>query len=191
MIRRPPRSTLSSSSAASDVYKRQIVLCAKFYPYTGTTTHLAQYNAALETLEKKLEFTISWISSSKSAKSLHKAVFDPSTSRNGSAWLALVSRLDAELLQPWSSSLCMLPDEAQDTQELIDVRVQPHKALTDDPAREYSQDSSAGLKRHVSIGTARSLLARVRIVFSQRSAHAIASRPFQRRCMGTRVLARP
>src|SRR5665648_937875 len=26
MIRRPPRSTLSSSSAASDVYKRQIVL---------------------------------------------------------------------------------------------------------------------------------------------------------------------
>src|SRR5665648_210625 len=27
MIRRPPRSTLSSSSAASDVYKRQVVLC--------------------------------------------------------------------------------------------------------------------------------------------------------------------
>ena len=26
MIRRPPRSTLSSSSAASDVYKRQIVI---------------------------------------------------------------------------------------------------------------------------------------------------------------------
>src|SRR5664279_3812830 len=28
MIRRPPRSTLSSSSAASDVYKRQIRYCA-------------------------------------------------------------------------------------------------------------------------------------------------------------------
>eukprot|EP00658_Telonema_sp_P-2_P081286 TRINITY_DN8292_c0_g1_i3.p1 TRINITY_DN8292_c0_g1~~TRINITY_DN8292_c0_g1_i3.p1 ORF type:complete len:198 (+),score=30.46 TRINITY_DN8292_c0_g1_i3:82-675(+) len=28
MIRRPPRSTLSSSSAASDVYKRQIFICA-------------------------------------------------------------------------------------------------------------------------------------------------------------------
>ena len=27
MIRRPPRSTLSSSSAASDVYKRQLVIC--------------------------------------------------------------------------------------------------------------------------------------------------------------------
>eukprot|EP00658_Telonema_sp_P-2_P000576 TRINITY_DN10220_c0_g2_i3.p1 TRINITY_DN10220_c0_g2~~TRINITY_DN10220_c0_g2_i3.p1 ORF type:complete len:141 (+),score=20.32 TRINITY_DN10220_c0_g2_i3:139-561(+) len=29
MIRRPPRSTLSSSSAASDVYKRQVVDCAR------------------------------------------------------------------------------------------------------------------------------------------------------------------
>ena len=29
MIRRPPRSTLSSSSAASDVYKRQRSLCAR------------------------------------------------------------------------------------------------------------------------------------------------------------------
>src|SRR5664279_4977050 len=28
MIRRPPRSTLSSSSAASDVYKRQVVVSA-------------------------------------------------------------------------------------------------------------------------------------------------------------------
>src|SRR5674536_394686 len=27
MIRRPPRSTLSSSSAASDVYKRQVISC--------------------------------------------------------------------------------------------------------------------------------------------------------------------
>eukprot|EP00658_Telonema_sp_P-2_P056308 TRINITY_DN44774_c0_g1_i1.p1 TRINITY_DN44774_c0_g1~~TRINITY_DN44774_c0_g1_i1.p1 ORF type:complete len:103 (+),score=10.17 TRINITY_DN44774_c0_g1_i1:86-394(+) len=30
MIRRPPRSTLSSSSAASDVYKRQVCVCV-FY----------------------------------------------------------------------------------------------------------------------------------------------------------------
>src|SRR5674536_98405 len=30
MIRRPPRSTLSSSSAASDVYKRQIVIKSLF-----------------------------------------------------------------------------------------------------------------------------------------------------------------
>src|SRR5664279_6533681 len=29
MIRRPPRSTLSSSSAASDVYKRQVLLLAE------------------------------------------------------------------------------------------------------------------------------------------------------------------
>ena len=28
MIRRPPRSTQSRSSAASDVYKRQLLLCA-------------------------------------------------------------------------------------------------------------------------------------------------------------------
>src|SRR5674536_77131 len=29
MIRRPPRSTLSSSSAASDVYKRQVYVCGQ------------------------------------------------------------------------------------------------------------------------------------------------------------------
>src|SRR5664279_6486227 len=34
MIRRPPRSTLSSSSAASDVYKRQ-VLCAEEQEVAG------------------------------------------------------------------------------------------------------------------------------------------------------------
>src|SRR5665648_1296310 len=32
MIRRPPRSTLSSSSAASDVYKRQIISWLRQYP---------------------------------------------------------------------------------------------------------------------------------------------------------------
>src|SRR5665648_707532 len=31
MIRRPPRSTLSSSSAASDVYKRQVLIQGIFY----------------------------------------------------------------------------------------------------------------------------------------------------------------
>src|SRR5664280_3716488 len=31
MIRRPPRSTLSSSSAASDVYKRQVTIAATGY----------------------------------------------------------------------------------------------------------------------------------------------------------------
>ena len=38
MIRRPPRSTLSSSSAASDVYKRQIEVYSKVSPdqYKGT-----------------------------------------------------------------------------------------------------------------------------------------------------------
>src|SRR5664279_568794 len=38
MIRRPPRSTLSSSSAASDVYKRQVY------------DHLARINASLDNI---------------------------------------------------------------------------------------------------------------------------------------------
>ena len=37
MIRRPPRSTLSSSSAASDVYKRQVQDIARPQPRGGTT----------------------------------------------------------------------------------------------------------------------------------------------------------
>src|SRR5674536_141488 len=40
MIRRPPRSTLSSSSAASDVYKRQLE------DHTNRREHLAQPSAA-------------------------------------------------------------------------------------------------------------------------------------------------
>eukprot|EP00658_Telonema_sp_P-2_P075561 TRINITY_DN65165_c0_g1_i1.p1 TRINITY_DN65165_c0_g1~~TRINITY_DN65165_c0_g1_i1.p1 ORF type:complete len:134 (-),score=17.36 TRINITY_DN65165_c0_g1_i1:7-408(-) len=36
MIRRPPRSTLSSSSAASDVYKRQVILLAESPPEVVT-----------------------------------------------------------------------------------------------------------------------------------------------------------
>src|SRR5664280_2717915 len=37
MIRRPPRSTLSSSSAASDVYKRQVVDVRKILERSGST----------------------------------------------------------------------------------------------------------------------------------------------------------
>src|SRR5664279_1280991 len=42
MIRRPPRSTLSSSSAASDVYKRQVLLFRDsdgVYAVAGTCPH--------------------------------------------------------------------------------------------------------------------------------------------------------
>src|SRR5674536_131865 len=35
MIRRPPRSTLSSSSAASDVYKRQFVVSGSWLHFKG------------------------------------------------------------------------------------------------------------------------------------------------------------
>ena len=35
MMGRPPRSTLSSSSAASDVYKRQVLLMIRFIPEFG------------------------------------------------------------------------------------------------------------------------------------------------------------
>ena len=35
MIRRPPRSTLSSSSAASDVYKRQVGVLVEYCSVTG------------------------------------------------------------------------------------------------------------------------------------------------------------
>src|SRR5674536_110971 len=35
MIRRPPRSTLSSSSAASDVYKRQVITTSRVVIRTG------------------------------------------------------------------------------------------------------------------------------------------------------------
>src|SRR5664279_6340238 len=38
MIRRPPRSTLSSSSAASDVYKRQVVLESRYKTGGAATT---------------------------------------------------------------------------------------------------------------------------------------------------------
>ena len=48
MIRRPPRSTLSSSSAASDVYKRQLLSTA------GRQTHLLLYLPLLVITSRKL-----------------------------------------------------------------------------------------------------------------------------------------
>eukprot|EP00656_Telonema_subtile_P016931 TRINITY_DN18979_c0_g1_i2.p2 TRINITY_DN18979_c0_g1~~TRINITY_DN18979_c0_g1_i2.p2 ORF type:complete len:140 (+),score=28.10 TRINITY_DN18979_c0_g1_i2:58-477(+) len=52
MIRRPPRSTLSSSSAASDVYKRQVVqLVGGCVPHTDRMSALcvcAEWREALE-----------------------------------------------------------------------------------------------------------------------------------------------
>eukprot|EP00658_Telonema_sp_P-2_P010800 TRINITY_DN14093_c0_g1_i1.p1 TRINITY_DN14093_c0_g1~~TRINITY_DN14093_c0_g1_i1.p1 ORF type:complete len:186 (+),score=45.94 TRINITY_DN14093_c0_g1_i1:113-670(+) len=44
MIRRPPRSTLSSSSAASDVYKRQKFSSAHFACYHGSRERLHGHN---------------------------------------------------------------------------------------------------------------------------------------------------
>src|SRR5450756_2648647 len=46
MIRRPPRSTQSRSSAASDVYKRQVMLalaCLKNLPLYNTRTHQGEW----------------------------------------------------------------------------------------------------------------------------------------------------
>eukprot|EP00826_Nyctotherus_ovalis_P048205 TRINITY_DN564_c0_g1_i3.p1 TRINITY_DN564_c0_g1~~TRINITY_DN564_c0_g1_i3.p1 ORF type:complete len:111 (+),score=52.04 TRINITY_DN564_c0_g1_i3:25-333(+) len=37
MIRRPPRSTLDRSSAASDVYKRQVLMTVTDFEYPGET----------------------------------------------------------------------------------------------------------------------------------------------------------
>eukprot|EP00658_Telonema_sp_P-2_P021186 TRINITY_DN18425_c0_g1_i4.p1 TRINITY_DN18425_c0_g1~~TRINITY_DN18425_c0_g1_i4.p1 ORF type:complete len:177 (-),score=40.10 TRINITY_DN18425_c0_g1_i4:219-749(-) len=59
MIRRPPRSTLSSSSAASDVYKRQVKECT----YTGKECHSAFKHRAIES------------SSSHGAEALGIAIF--------------------------------------------------------------------------------------------------------------------
>src|SRR5665648_118792 len=48
MIRRPPRSTLSSSSAASDVYKRQYVLASNRSSYDLATVVGEHLGRALE-----------------------------------------------------------------------------------------------------------------------------------------------
>src|SRR5665648_1195536 len=42
MIRRPPRSTLSSSSAASDVYKRQVLNASKLHDQEQLSEQLQQ-----------------------------------------------------------------------------------------------------------------------------------------------------
>eukprot|EP00658_Telonema_sp_P-2_P006257 TRINITY_DN12393_c0_g1_i3.p1 TRINITY_DN12393_c0_g1~~TRINITY_DN12393_c0_g1_i3.p1 ORF type:complete len:101 (-),score=28.27 TRINITY_DN12393_c0_g1_i3:49-351(-) len=54
MIRRPPRSTLSSSSAASDVYKRQILPPRLFpvprYPPSTTRSKSSPYPSSMSDL---------------------------------------------------------------------------------------------------------------------------------------------
>src|SRR5664279_1954283 len=47
MIRRPPRSTLSSSSAASDVYKRQLLHYLNMP--VGYAYHTSEYSSCLQT----------------------------------------------------------------------------------------------------------------------------------------------
>ena len=47
MIRRPPRSTLSSSSAASDVYKRQVYHSSRYRPYDNITLLLYRVHCRL------------------------------------------------------------------------------------------------------------------------------------------------
>eukprot|EP00658_Telonema_sp_P-2_P078567 TRINITY_DN7383_c0_g2_i1.p1 TRINITY_DN7383_c0_g2~~TRINITY_DN7383_c0_g2_i1.p1 ORF type:complete len:244 (-),score=87.40 TRINITY_DN7383_c0_g2_i1:408-1139(-) len=48
MIRRPPRSTLSSSSAASDVYKRQLNFIAGPLLIAGASTYVYKYDEPLD-----------------------------------------------------------------------------------------------------------------------------------------------
>src|SRR5674536_135744 len=53
MIRRPPRSTLSSSSAASDVYKRQPFIGVFFYIFFGRDWKVvAQRKGWIQTLRR-------------------------------------------------------------------------------------------------------------------------------------------
>src|SRR5674536_298982 len=51
MIRRPPRSTLSSSSAASDVYKRQRLIAA--FDYRSVLTEVACTEICIEPFYKR------------------------------------------------------------------------------------------------------------------------------------------
>ena len=59
MIRRPPRSTQSSSSAASDVYKRQILECAGYIDIIskciGSRTAVNVVRAVFDGLDKLLD----------------------------------------------------------------------------------------------------------------------------------------
>ena len=74
MIRRPPRSTLSSSSAASDVYKRQPTICihcnnqaaifrAQNFIYNSKSRHIHhRYNIVKQLLSNKI-ISIDFVSS--------------------------------------------------------------------------------------------------------------------------------
>src|SRR5659263_662589 len=56
MIRRPPRSTQSRSSAASDVYKRQLTVKGHgmaLVQGTGVRTELGRISKALQTIEQE------------------------------------------------------------------------------------------------------------------------------------------
>eukprot|EP00656_Telonema_subtile_P035566 TRINITY_DN3953_c0_g2_i3.p1 TRINITY_DN3953_c0_g2~~TRINITY_DN3953_c0_g2_i3.p1 ORF type:complete len:118 (+),score=36.39 TRINITY_DN3953_c0_g2_i3:112-465(+) len=76
MIRRPPRSTLSSSSAASDVYKRQFQNLAPFVSYYETTKSVNAFNLLISFFKLfkfcKLSGTINvlWLTLTESSKYL-------------------------------------------------------------------------------------------------------------------------
>eukprot|EP00658_Telonema_sp_P-2_P041670 TRINITY_DN29838_c0_g1_i2.p1 TRINITY_DN29838_c0_g1~~TRINITY_DN29838_c0_g1_i2.p1 ORF type:complete len:104 (-),score=30.44 TRINITY_DN29838_c0_g1_i2:9-320(-) len=55
MIRRPPRSTLSSSSAASDVYKRQVSLSATT---TNSTRNIRSFSKDRQQKVTNTEFVV-------------------------------------------------------------------------------------------------------------------------------------
>src|SRR5664280_3720267 len=60
MIRRPPRSTLSSSSAASDVYKRQLENTEKIRILIGISTNKQTHdllNTAKQEQQQSLQFS--------------------------------------------------------------------------------------------------------------------------------------
>ena len=71
MIRRPPRSTLDRSSAASDVYKRQ----AMFYPDDNTQAILATEMGIFETSLINGAST-NWVSVSYTHLRAHETVLD-------------------------------------------------------------------------------------------------------------------
>ena len=70
MIRRPPRSTLSSSSAASDVYKRQRCMCVQFQINVGSGSHKMSSN--------QLELNIILHSSNSSSATIKRRMDDDS-----------------------------------------------------------------------------------------------------------------
>src|SRR5664280_3752256 len=58
MIRRPPRSTLSSSSAASDVYKRQVQNAIDLAHALGIPEPKVALLSAIETVNPKIKSTL-------------------------------------------------------------------------------------------------------------------------------------